>query len=95
MHVGMKNIRIWNNGSLEVSHIQPNDVGDYLCEVITTDGRTLHQEHTIQIQCKPSYCYLIDLLLFNYKFSVQFKIHQPLYHRCLVLLKQKLVKYLS
>jgi hypothetical protein len=41
------------NGSLEVSNVQLDDTGDYICEV-TVGGRAITQVHSIEVQGKLS-----------------------------------------
>ncbi|XP_035893700.1 hemicentin-1 [Anopheles stephensi] len=42
-------MRLWPNGSLEVTEVQTEDTGDYMCEIMT-DGGKASQRHTIEVQ---------------------------------------------
>lgn len=42
------------NGSLEVTNIQLDDTGDYVCEVTVSGGRIFKQLNSIEVQGKTS-----------------------------------------
>uniref|UniRef100_A0A182Q145 Ig-like domain-containing protein n=1 Tax=Anopheles farauti TaxID=69004 RepID=A0A182Q145_9DIPT len=42
-------MRLWPNGSLEVTSVQTEDTGDYTCEIMT-DGGKASQRHAIEVQ---------------------------------------------
>uniref|UniRef100_A0A182KES9 Ig-like domain-containing protein n=1 Tax=Anopheles christyi TaxID=43041 RepID=A0A182KES9_9DIPT len=42
-------MRLWPNGSLEVTEVQTDDTGDYTCEIMT-DGGKAAQHHAIEVQ---------------------------------------------
>uniref|UniRef100_A0A182ITI8 Ig-like domain-containing protein n=1 Tax=Anopheles atroparvus TaxID=41427 RepID=A0A182ITI8_ANOAO len=42
-------MRLWTNGSLEVTEVQTEDTGDYMCEIMT-DGGKASQSHAIEVQ---------------------------------------------
>ncbi|XP_041780987.1 brother of CDO [Anopheles merus] len=42
-------MRLWPNGSLEVTEVQTDDTGDYTCEIMT-DGGKASQHHAIEVQ---------------------------------------------
>ncbi|XP_053680258.1 neuronal growth regulator 1 [Anopheles nili] len=42
-------MRLWPNGSLEVTDVQTEDTGDYTCEIMT-DGGKASQRHAIEVQ---------------------------------------------
>uniref|UniRef100_A0A182T4I8 Ig-like domain-containing protein n=1 Tax=Anopheles maculatus TaxID=74869 RepID=A0A182T4I8_9DIPT len=42
-------MRLWSNGSLEVTEVQTEDTGDYTCEIMT-DGGKASQRHAIEVQ---------------------------------------------
>uniref|UniRef100_A0A182N3M8 Ig-like domain-containing protein n=1 Tax=Anopheles dirus TaxID=7168 RepID=A0A182N3M8_9DIPT len=42
-------MRLWPNGSLEVTEVQTEDTGDYTCEIMTDGGRA-SQRHAIEVQ---------------------------------------------
>lgn len=44
-------MRLWPNGSLEVTEVQTDDTGDYTCEIMT-DGGKASQHHAIEVQCE-------------------------------------------
>lgn len=46
-------IMLWSNGSLQVSNVQPEDTGDYYCEIVSSSDHAL-QVHTIEVQYPPS-----------------------------------------
>lgn len=46
-------VMLWSNGSLQVSNLQPEDTGDYYCEIVSSSDQAL-QLHTIEVQYPPS-----------------------------------------
>ncbi|XP_045462207.1 opioid-binding protein/cell adhesion molecule homolog isoform X2 [Harmonia axyridis] len=48
-------IMLWNNGSLEIINAQPQDTGEYVCEIIRpSPWSTVRQSHAIEVMHPPS-----------------------------------------
>lgn len=47
-------VYLWPNGSLQVSHVQPEDTAEYYCEMMTTSNIHALQTHAIEVQYAPS-----------------------------------------
>lgn len=47
-------VYLWPNGSLQVSHVQPEDTAEYYCEMMTTSNVHALQTHAIEVQYAPS-----------------------------------------
>lgn len=44
---------LWANGSLEISNVEPNDTGEYMCEVVRpSPWSTVRQYHAIEVMSK-------------------------------------------
>lgn len=52
VHYQLPNRFLMPNGTLEVSHIQIDDTGDYICEV-SVGNRIITQVHSIEVQVEP------------------------------------------
>lgn len=50
----LPNRLLHQNGSLEVTNIQLDDTGDYVCEVTVSGGRIIKQLNSIEVQGKIS-----------------------------------------
>ncbi|XP_036333891.1 opioid-binding protein/cell adhesion molecule homolog [Rhagoletis pomonella] len=47
-------IRLWSNGSLQISQLQPSDTGDYSCALKTDNDTEVTKTHSITVQFPPT-----------------------------------------
>lgn len=44
-------VTLFQNGSLQVRNLKPEDTGEYICEIKTVEGELATQLHAIEVQC--------------------------------------------